>query len=1118
MENLLKNYSKLSPKKKKLVELMLKEKGIEVSDFAIIPQPRNGNSFPASFAQRRLWFLEQFNPGSPLYIIPIGVRVKGSFKIETLLKAVKKIVSRHEILRTSFHSENGLVFQDIHSDTEINIIRIDLSNSKDKEYKLKNIILKESSKPFDLMNLPLFRIVIIKLSENDRILLIPMHHIISDNWSTGILIKEIMHYYKSIGKNSFEELEDLPVQYSDYSVWQQERFSKNLYKDQTEYWINQLKGSNNVLDIITDFKRPSVQTFNGSFELFEIADNVYKKLLKLAKDTDTTLFMILISAFQVLLYRFSNQTDMNIGTPIANRNRAELENLIGFFINTLVIRSDLSGNPTFSKLLVKNKKIALDAYRNQDVPFEEIVDKLKLERNLSHTALFQAMFVLNNAKIEKFELAGVELEPIEIDNGTTKFDLVLSITENVESLKGKFEYNNDLFKKNTIRQLINSFLKILEVISENADTPIDKINIISESSSSVLAGSNLQLNETDIWSLIENVADRYQNKIAISTKLKSISYNDIIIRVNKLSNLLVEQGVKRNQVVGVYMNRSIDYVVSFLAVIRVGAVYLPLDINYPAERLKYILSDSATSYIISDKKNSKDLEPWKSKVIDITLYKNEYDEFIPNNGINLTDTAYIIYTSGSTGKPKGVKVGHKELANHCLVMQKHFNINQDDKELAFAAFNFDASIEQIVVPLISGAEIYLREDEIWSAPQFTKIINEQKLTVINPPTVFWEELTRYWYGKPETAPVNLKLCIAGGDEMKPDYVKMWMESPMKQVRLLNAYGPTESIITSSTSEINNIKYDKLFRTPVGKPLPGRKYYVVDKNLQILPKGFPGELCIGGDLLAKEYLNKPEVTKLKFVEDIFDKHKIMYRTGDLVRLNESMEIEFLGRVDTQVKIRGFRIELGEIEYVLRQNKYVKDAVVTVFAEDGNKYLVAYTIPDKRNNFNTDKLIKYLKNNLPDYMVPSLIITLEKFPLTPSGKVDKKSLPKPDGMRPKLKTEFVMPRTDTEAVITKIVSKVLGINRVGVFDNFFELGGHSMLAMQVISKINEEFDVEIPIKSLFENPTIDGIGNAVLEAQLLNEDENDLESLLNEITGISDEEAKELLSDTDNSKDK
>ncbi len=1106
MKDLIKNYSKLSPEKQQAVKALLKQKGIDIDELIILPRNKNENVVPVSFAQQRLWFLEQFEPGSPLYIIPMGVKIHGDLDIVALEKAVNMIIERHEVLRTTFISENGNVKQLIHNSLNINVNKINILNTDDKESKLEKIIYEESTKPFDLVNGPLLRLTLIETEKDDYILLLPMHHIISDNWSTGIFIKELLENYQSIVNGSQFERKDLPVQYADFAIWQQSRLKSESLKKQIDYWIEQLRNCNPVLDIITDKPRPAVQTYNGSFELFEMDKELYSELKRFAKENDVTLFMVLVAAFFVMLYKYTLQDDINVGTPIANRNRAEIENLIGFFINTLVLRSKINGNQTIKDYLQEIKKTALAAYENQDVPFETVVEKLNIERDMSRTALFQAMFVLNNAPMTKLEFKNLTFEPLDIDNGTTKFDLVMSITEMDDKLKGKFEYNVDLFNSFTINTLIESYVEILKEFLADANKQIDDIKLVQDAEvmekGSVILNNRFDTEDKTIIELFELAVETNKNKIAVICEDDTISYGELKNRADTIAAALVESGAKKNEIVGVFLNRSINYLASFLGILKAGCVYLPLDVEYPEERLNYILSDSRTEFILTTE-NYKTKLPDQIKPITVerlSVLARETESVFPE--INLNDAAYVIYTSGSTGTPKGTVVNHGSFVKHYYSVKENFGITSDDVVLQFAAFNFDASIEQILVPLLAGAKIVLRDDKIWTPKEFTEKIKSQKITVVNPPTIVWEELTKYWAEKEDAAPnETVKLFIAGGDEMKSDYVKTWNNSKMSSVRLLNAYGPTETVITASTYEVKPNDGNS-FRIPIGKPLRGRNFYVVDKKGRILPKGFPGELYIGG-ITATEYLFRPELTAEKFLNDLFGngENSKCYKTGDLVKVNGEGNVEFLGRIDAQVKIRGFRIELGEIEHVLRELPDINDVVVTAHGESNNKILAAYII---ENNPTADEdLFAYLNKKLPGYMVPNAIVRLEEFPKLPSGKIDKKSLPPVENFRRKAKAEFVMPRTPLEESITKIVIDVLGIDKVGVFDNFFELGGHSMLAMQVISKINEEFNVEISIKSLFENPTIDGISKAVLEAQLLEEDEDELEALLNEITGSTDD---------------
>ncbi len=1106
MNELVKNYSKLSVEKQKAVRALLKQKGVDIDDLIILPRNTDEKILPVSFAQQRLWFLEQFEPGSPLYVIPMGVKVKGNLNPDALETSVNKIIERHEVLRTTFLSDNGEVKQKIHEKLNIKSNYIEIQSNDEQE--LKNIIIEESTKPFDLVNGPLLRLTIIKTGDDEFIVLLPMHHIVSDNWSTGIFVKELIDNYQNFVSGKVKSQPDLTIQYADFAIWQKNRLESGAFDKQIDYWLNQLKNCNTVLDIITDKPRPQTQTFNGSFELFEIDENLYASLVNLAKKNDVTLFMVLIAAFYVLLYRYTNQEDINIGTPIANRNRAEIENLIGFFINTLVLRSQIDGNETVKNYLQQIKKIALEAYENQDIPFETIVEKLNIERDISRTALFQAMFVLNNAPVAKLELENVIFEPLEIDTGTTKFDLVMSITETDNKLKGKFEYNTDLFESFTIKQLIRVYKNILRSFTEDSDATIDSIPLLREDEvlehGSITLNESLEIEQSSIPALFREAAGENIDKTAITCGNESITFGKLEESSDALARLLLKQNIKKGETVGVYLNRSIDYIAAFIGILKAGGVYLPLDVEYPDERLDYILKDSETKVVLTSDDYSGKLPEHITKInvnsIDGTQVTSNGTQF---PAIKPEDAAYMIYTSGSTGKPKGTVINHGSFVKHYFSVKENFGTTKNDVVLQFAAFVFDASIEQILVPLLTGAQVILRDDKLWTPKEFTEQIKQHKITVVNPPTVVWEELTKFWYEHPDSAPDDLvRLFIAGGDEMKSDFVSKWNDSKMKNVRLLNAYGPTETVITASTYLVKQSDSNK-YRIPIGKPLLGRSFYVLDKNGNILPKGFPGELCISG-IIADGYYRRRELTEEKFVyKNLADGTNVRYyKTGDMARIREEGDYEFLGRIDSQVKIRGFRIELGEIEQTLREIDSIKDALVIAAGDSNNKFLAAYILSDE--NIDEAEIIDYLSTKLPAYMVPAVIMQLDEFPKLPSGKIDKNSLPEIENIRRKIKTEFVMPRTPMEEAITKIVTEILGVEKVGVFDNFFELGGHSMLAMHVISKINEEFNVEISIKSLFENPTVDGIAKAVLEAQLLDEEDDELEALLNEITGISPEE--------------
>jgi len=1109
MQELIDKYHTLSDEKQKLVKILLKEQGIDINSKIILPQKRNKDKYLMSFAQQRLWFLEQLEPESPLYIIPSGVRIKGQVKLNLFVEAINLTVNRHEILRTKFINVNGEGFQEILPELKIDAIEYDLSNNGNySEQELQKIINKESTKPFILSECPLFRVITIRVSDDLNYLLMPMHHIISDNWSTGVLINEFLLNYKSLISSNPVDILPLKIQYLDYAEWQKEWLSGDELNKQKDYWTNQLLGSSEVLDIIPDKERPAVQSSAGAFELFEIKEEELNNLENLCKKEEVTLFVLLISAFQFLLSKYANQDDINVGVPIANRTRSEVEELIGFFINTLVFRGNTSRDLTVTELLNETKRISYEAFTNQDIPFEMIVDELNLERDMSRSALFQAMFVLNNAPPTKMEIDGLEIEPLNTDTGTTKFDLVLSITQNENKLLGKFEYNTDLYKPETIRGMISNYNFVLNQFVKFTGKKISEIKFMKDIRALEILKkakyNSIDYNNDDLLYLIfEKVAKENENKIAISDGNKSLTFSELDILSNKIANTVIASNIKPEQTVGIYLDRRIEYVASILGVLKAGAVFVPLDIDYPEDRLNYIIEDAKINCVISSTEiNSKYLKNINAikYLEDISEHENIilpiYPKVFPEN------IAYIIYTSGTTGLPKGVMVEHSKIANHVKQMISDFEIDNTDKYLEFASFNFDASLEQIFVPLLSGAEIFLRANDYWILSDFMDLIIRENITVINPPTIYWNQLVTELKSRDDVNLGKLKLVISGGEEMKSEMLSVWNEKVSDKIKLVNAYGPTETIITSSMYCVDNNSMNQhdMIHTPIGKSLGEREVYIVDSSGKLVPPNIPGELCFGGKLIARGYLNNPELTAEKFRPNGFTEKsgERIYRTGDLARYNNSGLIEYLGRVDNQVKVRGFRIELSEIEQVLLKNKNVDQAIVTIHSnQNDDSNITAYIVPSNKDKNTEEEIKNYLILNLPKYMLPNSFIILSVFPLNANGKVDRKKLPEPKKNVKETKREYVVARTDLEKTIVDIVSDILAVEKVGIYDNFFELGGHSILAIKVITKVRETFGVEVQLKSLFENPTVIGLSESVIAEQSALVEDDELEKLLNEL---------------------
>ncbi len=1172
MEDIFKNLANLSPKKRELVELMLRERGIDLSKTAILPQKRTTNRFPASFAQQRLWFLDQLDPGSPLYIIPSGIRLHGDFSAKALEWALNEVIRRHEVLRTTFESEDGGAVQIIAPklSLKIEIRRFQISSDEQKEKIIQEAALEETCRPFDLKNGPLLRMILLELDAQDRVLLLPMHHIISDNWSTGVFIHEMLAFYQTFTSNKSFPLPELTIQYADFSVWQRNWLQGAELERQVSFWKTKLAGCSGVLELVTDKPRPAVQSNKGAFLLFAIPHDISIALKQLGRSEDATLFQVLMAAFQVLLYRYSGQNDINVGTPIANRNRAEIETLIGFFINTLVIRGDLSGNPTFRQLLGQIKEFTLEAYAHQDLPFEILVDELKLQRDMSHTALFQTMLVLNNAPVEALELPGLVIEPLNIDNGTTKFDLVMNVIEEKDGLKGKFEYNIDLFETESIERFINHFKTLLVEIIKAPESRIDDLSFLHEMEMQKLltewqSGYTMNVTGKCIHHAFEEQVKHSPNAVAVRSEEKQYTYRELNERANRLARFLKRSGLKSETAAAVFCERSIEVVTAILAIFKAGGVYVPLDPAYPRERVEFILRDAAVSVVLTQKKLQKYLPTLDNKNNDVPTESspdslanpkticldadwhlitqestgNPQAEIFPEN------LAYIIYTSGSTGIPKGVQIEHGVALNHLLGAAGHFGYTPDDRVLNFAAFNFDASLEQILAPLLCGAQLVVRGENIWPPSDFHNMVKKYGLTVINPPTVYWQQLAQEWFDHPELIPQNqLKLAIAGGDTMTPDALKNWQNTSLKSVRLLNAYGPTETTITAATFDVPadfSAKGNR--RLPIGRALKNRRIYILDKKGRPAPIGIPGELHLGGAGIARGYLNRPDLTAERFIPDVFSNNDgdRLYRSGDLARWLPDGTIDFLGRVDQQVKIRGFRIELGEVENALREHPDIREVVVvlreikisrgtagvekehksvqTSLNESAKqedmkllrieKRLVAYLVSRGEEKPDLQSLRAFLKDKLPDYMIPPVMVFLDEMPLMPNGKINRRMLPELEMNRDELRTAYVAPRGPVEEKIADIVADVLGLEKVGIKDNFFELGGHSMLAMQVITRVRDIFQVDIPLRSLFESPTVEGLASVITQSEASLHSEDDLDELLSELDSLSDDEVRKLL---------
>jgi amino acid adenylation domain-containing protein len=933
-----------------------------------------------------------------------------------------------------------------------------------------------------------------------------------------------------------------------------------------------------------------VQTYAGATHWFAVPGDLAEKLEQLAQREGATLFMTLLAGFQALLARYSGQDDIVVGSPIAGRTHAEVEPLIGFFVNTLVLRGDLSGDPSFRELLGRTREMALGAYAHQELPFEMLVDEVQPERDLSRTPLFQVMFVLQDAPLPYLTVPGLAFSPVEIDTGTAKFDLTLYLELGGNELRGWLNYNTDLFDAGTIERLQEHWLNLLRCAVDHPEQRLSALELLGEAERHTLLN---RFNATatgappaaPVHRQFEAQAARTPEAVAVDCEGDRLTYRELNRRANQLARHLRTAGVGPETLVGVCLERSVESIVALLGVLKSGGAYLPLDPAYPAERLAFMLEDSGACVVIAGGDRRPDFgfsildvglgaltSADELRTTDYGLPTTDYrlrtvvdlvadwPIIAQEQGDDLEDIAtrahlaYVIYTSGSTGVPKGVMIEHGAFADHCRDVVRFYELAPDDSVLAFAALNFDASLEQIVPTLIAGAKLVLRGPEIWPTADFHRKVAEHGLTVINPPTAYWHQLAQEWATHPELAPAGrLRLVIAGGDAMRPEIVRLWQQTPLADIRLLNAYGPTETTITATTYAVPKLdNAAATLRIPIGQPLPNRSLYILDAKGNPAPIGVPGELYIGGQGVARGYLNRPDLTAERFLDfGSFDfaqdrfwildfgaaqskiqnpKSKI-YKTGDLARWLPDGTVEFLGRADQQVKIRGFRVELGEIEAALGQHPDVREAIVAA-REDrpGEKRLVAYVVmgdggrgmgngtPASENSDSTPityhpspitQLRAWLNERLPDYMTPAAFVILEALPLTPGGKVDRKALPAPEATPSDHKHGYVSPRTPVEQELAALWADVLKVDRVGIDDNFFELGGHSLLATQLVSRLRTTFQVELPLRRLFETPTIAGLALLLAETQAAQVEADELARLLAEIEGLSDDEAYDIL---------
>ncbi|SEB35185.1 amino acid adenylation domain-containing protein [Tenacibaculum sp. MAR_2009_124] len=1029
----------------------------------------NIDRIPLSFNQERLWFLDQLD-GSVEYHMPTVIRLEGALNIPMLEQAFKTIVTRHEVLRTNILADEGKGYQEVVSADNWSLDQVNGADESTLTETLVNFI----SVPFNLAVDYKFRACLYHLENDKYVLACVFHHIVSDGWAEGILINEFMTLYSALQAGKSIELPELTLQYSDYAIWQREHLEGEILDNQIAYWKKKLEDVS-TLTLPKDHKRSAISNKEGANLVLQLDKKLRDNLQALCNQEGVTLFMLLLSAFKVLLSRYSGQSDICVGTPVANRTQSDLEGMIGFFVNTLALRTDLGGNPSFKELLKKVKATTLDGYDNQLAPFEKVVDTVLTDRDISITPLFQVMFVLQNTSPaiseggEALDLGGVEISGYGFEGKTAKFDLTLDISESDSGIVLDMAYRTASFDEATIMRMLAHYENLLTAIVDNIRQPIHDLSLLtSEEENQLLHVYNDTSFEypkglTIIDFFKENVA-KAPNAIAVSFEGKTISYQDLDKYSNQLAHYLVEQGIQPNDFLGICMDRGLELVVAILGTLKTGAAYIPIDPTYPEDRINYMLSDASINLVLSDAMSSEVLT--ESEEFSIIRIDKDWDKITsyPETSINVNITtdslAYVIYTSGSTGKPKGVMVEHRNLVHLCFWHQSAFSVTASSRGSLFAGVGFDASVWEIFPYLLGGASLYpITGENRYDLKLFSTFLNENKITHAYVPTLLCENFIDADISLPSTT------ILTGGDALSL--------SKETSLTIYNNYGPTEATVVATYCKVSPTDSSNE-KPPIGKPISNAQVYIVDSAMNVSPVGVVGELCIGGSGVARGYLNREELTKEKFVSNPFKEGERIYKTGDLVRWLQDGNIEFVGRKDTQVKIRGYRIELGEIESALSNLDSISQSCVLAKQDaNGVKRLVAYVVPT--DELNKEKVQQELKEVLPEYMVPSILIELDEMPLTSNGKLDKKALPEPDGAMLSTK-EYVAPRNEVEEQLTLIWQELLGVEKIGVYDNFFELGGHSLLVVQLIARL-QKIDYYIQVKDLFSNPTIESLSKKV-----------------------------------------
>ncbi|MFZ6029474.1 MAG: amino acid adenylation domain-containing protein [Chloroflexota bacterium] len=1072
---------------------VIAESGKRWSPLPAIQAADRSGHLPLSFAQQEMWFVEQYTPDTPIYNIPAVFELHGTLDADTLQRALGEIVRRHEILRTVFHQENHQPVQVILPAAPVPFEIVDLQAipAPERDGAARRQMLEAARKPFGLHRGPLVKALLLRLAPDRHQLLLTIHHIVSDGWTTGLILQELAALYQAFGHQKTSPLPELPVQFADVAHWQHAIWQGERLQQERNFWQAHFGGELALLMLPSDRLRPPRQTFHGARINHPLPAGLIEALERAGRRTNTSLFMVMLAAFEVLLYRYTGQSDIIVCTPTASRSQREFENMAGLFVNTLPLRNDLSGEPTFEHLLEQVRQTTLEFLAHQDFPLIKIMDCLQIPHNTAYNPLLQHMFAVQNVPVDRAQLPGLNMHfTEELDNGTAKCSLSLFVEFTQELPFVVAEYNTDLFEEATIVRLLEQYQYLLESVLSDPAQPIGMLPMLPPHERRLLlADWNDTAREFPAECLHELVslqAARTPLQTAVCFEGQALSYGELERRANQLAHALRARGIGQNQCVGICLERSPDLVVGLLGILKAGGAYLPLDPGFPAERLVYTLADSGASLLLTTQDLRTRFPGFTGTVIDPQANEIRLQpETTPHSAASAEDVAYIIYTSGSTGKPKGTLIPHRAIVNFLNSMRRQPGFEPGEILLSVTTISFDIAGLEIFLPLVAGGQVTLVSREVaGDGLQLRTALEGSGATIMQATPATWRLLLDAgWAGSPQ-----LKI-LCGGEALPPDLAATLCE---RGASLWNLYGPTETTVWSTV-----MRLEKGQPVRIGRPIDNTQCFVLDAHQQPVPIGVPGELYIGGAGLAHGYLNRPELTAEKFVEHPFSPGKRLYRTGDRVRYRPDGSLEYIERMDFQVKLRGYRVELGEIESVLSQQPAVKSAVVVVHPGPGGPQLVAYFVPAKSPAPQADELRRHLRHSLPDYMIPAIFVSLDEFPLTANGKINRLALPAPEA-GPSGPIEFVAPSTPFEEIAADIFREVLNAEIISIHHNFFDdLGGHSLLATQVISRIFDQFDVRLPVRTLFEAPTLaefaPQIEQAVI-ARIQNMDETEKQRLL------------------------